>query len=163
MAKKKLNKTARKTRLLIKRDSMGKTSKGDKRKHKRNLKVGDVVVSTNYRLGMKVKSKKDNRMVVVTSTKKPKSVNPIVSVRDKNKGATNMIKITKKKNPFLKNDSTVLKKSVTKIKSTHSEKSKGRSNKRDVDLKDKSVFSSRIAKLNIKDKKRVLKHKKKSY
>ena len=110
MAKKKLNKTARKTRSLIKRDSKGKMSKVDKRKHKRNLKVGDVVVSTNYRLGMKVKSKKDNRMVVVTSTKKPKAVKPIVSVTEKNKNAPNMTKISKKRNQFLKNESAVLKK-----------------------------------------------------
>lgn len=160
---KKLNKNDRKRKALIKKvNSNTLKPRNDKRKNKRNLKVGDVVVTTNYRLGMKVKSKKDNRMVVVTSTKKPKSVNPVVSVREKNKNETNMTKISKKNNPFLKNDSAVLKKPVTRIKATHSEKSKGKANKRRIDLNDKRVFSDKIAKLNTKDKERVLSHKKKS-
>lgn len=124
-------------------------------------KIGDVHVTSNFRLGMKQKSTgKNGRMVVVTGIKDKPSINPIVSVTSKNSKSKNMTRISKPNNKFLKNNSAVLNQSITDIKSTSKEIKGGLPVNQKVDVTNNAVFSNKIARLHWKDKKAVLKNKK---
>ncbi|MDY0277170.1 MAG: hypothetical protein RBQ97_03700 [Acholeplasma sp.] len=131
-----------------------------KKKTKRETpRVGDVHVTSNFRLKNYNKGKNDGRMTVLTLKDKKgnQTVNAIVGAESKDKLKDGYVSINKDRNRFLKKKSVVSLEKHTTVYSKKSEIKKGASKTQKIDVTNKDNFGKRIGKIHWKDKKQVKK------